>query len=255
MNKAHRPRVLQFAEICKSYGATKALDNVSFSVVEAELVGLLGPNGAGKSTLFQLASGLFAPDGGDIDVFGHSYLQDAHLILSQLGVVFQARSLDLEMTVRANLKFHGGLFGLFGDKLKRRIRAVADLMEIDEVLDKPVRVLSGGNQRRVEIARAMLSEPKLLLLDEPSVGLDTVSRQRLVAHMRKIGSEQGTAILWATHLVDEVEDADRIVILSKGHVVAEGKPAALMAESGTSNLTGAYIAFTGVEGAQVADGA
>ena len=245
MIKTIRPTVLQFSEIRKSYGKTIALDDVTFGVGEAELVGLLGPNGAGKSTLFQVASGLFAPDSGALSLFGHSYLQDAHLILSQLGVVFQARSLDLEMTVRANLKFHGGLFGLFGNRLKRRIAAVIDLMEIDTLLDKPVGTLSGGNQRRVEIARAMLSAPTLLLLDEPSVGLDTVSRLRLVAHMHMIGAEQGTAILWATHIVDEVQNADRIVILNHGRIVADGTPAALMSQTGAANLTDAYVSLSG----------
>ncbi|MCC0025053.1 MAG: ATP-binding cassette domain-containing protein [Hyphomicrobiaceae bacterium] len=245
MIKTNRPTVLQFSEIRKSYGRTVALDGVSLAIGEAELVGLLGPNGAGKSTLFQVASGLFAPDSGTLNLFGHSYLQDAHQILSQLGVVFQARSLDLEMTVRANLKFHGGLFGLFGERLKKRINAVVDLMEIDELLDKPVGTLSGGNQRRVEIARAMLSEPKLLLLDEPSVGLDTVSRLRLVAHMHKIGGEHGTAILWATHIVDEVQNADRIAILNRGRIFAEGSPAALMTQCGAANLTDAYVSLSG----------
>lgn len=245
MIKTIRPTVLQFSDIRKSYGTTVALDGVSFAVGEAELVGLLGPNGAGKSTLFQVASGLFAPDSGALNLFGHSYLQDAHQILSQLGVVFQARSLDLEMTARANLKFHGGLFGLFGDRLKKRIATVSDLMEIDTQLDKPVGTLSGGNQRRVEIARAMLSEPKLLLLDEPTVGLDTVSRLRLVAHMHKIGGEHGTAILWATHIVDEVQDADRIAILNHGRIVAEGTPAALMTQAQAANLTDAYVSLSG----------
>ncbi len=245
MRSENRAKVLVVSGLCKSYGTTVALDDVTFCVREAEMVGLLGPNGAGKSTLFQIASGLFAPDKGSVELFGRGYMHDAHLILSRLGVVFQSRSLDLDMTVRANLKFHGGLFGLFGRVLKARIAAVADTMDIEDLLDRPVRALSGGNQRRVEIARAMLSEPDLLLLDEPSVGLDAAARLNLVKHMRAVGSRDGTAILWATHLVDEVEDADRIILLKSGKVVGDATPTEMIASSGTENLTAAYIALTG----------
>ncbi len=240
-----RPPVLDFCDLGKSYGHTRALEHISFAVKKGEMVGLLGPNGAGKSTLFQLAAGLFAPDTGKVELFGRSYKNDASFILSRLGVVFQSRSLDLDMSVRANLKFHGGLFGLSGRLLKSRLAKVADIMDIEELLDKTVRTLSGGNQRRVEIARALLSEPKLLLLDEPSVGLDAAARRKLVAHMRAVGAREGTAILWATHLVDEVEAADRIVVLRQGQVIAEGTPAQLTAESGQRDLTSAYIALTG----------
>lgn len=237
--------VLRFDKLDKSYGRVPALNGVSFCVHESEVVGLLGPNGAGKSTLFQIASGLFAPDKGEVEIFGHGYTNDAHIILEQLGVVFQTRSLDLDMTVKANLKFHGGLFGLFGRSLKQRIANVSAIMDIEPLLDKPVRTLSGGNQRRVEIARALLSNPQLLLLDEPSAGLDAASRRNLVEHMRKVAATTGAAILWATHLVEEVANADRIVILAKGHVIVEGTPSDLMERTGVADLTEAYIALTG----------
>lgn len=245
--------VLAAEELRKAYGGLEALKGLSFEVRPAELVGLLGPNGAGKSTLFQIAAGLFAPDGGSIAVFGRHYRDDASAILAQLGVVFQSRSIDLDMSVRANLAFHGNLFGLGGAELKARIAEVCSLLDIGDVLGKPVRTLSGGNQRRVEIARALLNRPRLLLMDEPSVGLDPATRRLLVRHMHEVLRRQGTAILWATHLVEEVEAADRILLIAAGRILRTGTPAELMAATGTSTLTDAYVALTGGEPGRPSD--
>jgi ABC-2 type transport system ATP-binding protein len=247
--------VLELNNLSKSYGKTQALKNVTFSIGRAEIVGLLGPNGAGKSTLFQIAAGLFAPDGGGVSVFGLDYRGQAAEILKRLGVVFQARAIDLDMTVRANLAFHGALFGLAGEPLKTRITEVTNLLEIADLLKKPVRALSGGNQRRVEVARALLNAPDLLLMDEPSTGLDPVTREMLVQHMQNVRREHGTSILWATHLVEELENADRIILLVAGEIVHAGSPAELMAASGTGNLTAAYIALTGHQPELAAAGA
>lgn len=244
-----RPTVLSIKDVSKSYGATRALNGLSLDLAEYELVGLLGPNGAGKSTLFQIAAGLFAPDAGTVEVFGLDYKSSAPAILSRLGVVFQARSIDLDMTVRANLAFHGRLFGLWGSALKQRIGEVTELLEIGDLVKKPVRTLSGGNQRRVEIARALINNPQVLLMDEPSTGLDAATRRRLVDHMQWVRQRKGTSILWATHLVDEVADADRIMLIAKGEVLAAGTPAELIARTGTQSLTDAYIALTGITGA------
>lgn len=239
---------LSFAGVSKSYGGQPALRGVDLAVAPGEIVGLLGPNGAGKSTLFQIAAGLFAPDSGRVEVFGQSYLGDAGAILSRLGVVFQARSLDVDITVRANLKFHGGLFGLFGRGLRARITEVCEILDITDLLDRQVRKLSGGNQRRVEIARALMSEPDLLLLDEPTTGLDAAARQNLVRDLRGIVAARGMSVLWATHLVGEVADADRLVLLVAGEVRCTGTPADLMRQSATDDLTAAYIALSGVRG-------
>jgi len=237
--------ILQVTGLRKSYGRTEALRSLSFEMRPAELVGLLGPNGAGKSTLFQIAAGLFAPDSGSVLVFGKTYREHASAILADLGVVFQSRSIDLDMTVRANLAFHGNLFGLSGKALKARIEETTALLEISDLLDKLVRTLSGGNQRRVEIARALLNHPKLLLMDEPSVGLDPTTRRMLVRHMHEVLRRKGTAILWATHLVEEVEHADRVILIAAGQVVRIGTPAELMAAAGVDNLTDAYVALVG----------
>jgi ABC-2 type transport system ATP-binding protein len=237
--------VLDIKDLKKSYRKTQALKGVTMSIDRAEVVGLLGPNGAGKSTLFQIAAGLFAPDSGSVSLFGLDYRRNVADILKRLGVVFQARAIDLDMTVQANLAFHGALFGLSGPTLKARITEVTSLLEIGDLLKKPVRNLSGGNQRRVEVARALLNGPDLLLMDEPSTGLDPVTREMLVQHMQIVRREHGTSILWATHLVEELEKADRVILLVAGEIVHMGSPAELMASSGTDNLTAAYISITG----------
>jgi ABC-2 type transport system ATP-binding protein len=230
----------------KSYGKLVALKGITLDIEGSEVIGLLGPNGAGKSTLFQIAAGLFAPDAGRVELFGLDYKRHSAEILTRLGVVFQSRSLDLDMSVRANLAFHGGLFGLAGKTLKDRVGEVAELLEIADLLKKPVRTLSGGNQRRVEIARALLNHPDLLLMDEPSVGLDATTRRMLVAHMQVVRQKRGTSILWATHLVEEVAHADRIILIRSGEIIRQGTPAELMEAAGVSDLTEAYIALTGV---------
>lgn len=243
---------LALTDVSKSYGSKQALRDVTLQVDEGEVVGLLGPNGAGKSTLFQICAGLFSADSGTVALFGQDYRYAPSAILSRIGVVFQSRSLDADITVRANLRFLGGLFGLWGPDLSKRIGAVSEVLEISDLLSLPVRTLSGGNQRRVEIARALLSQPDLLLLDEPSTGLDPASRQRLVASVRDLAESEGKGILWSTHIAEEVESAARIVLLVDGQVVKDASPAALKQETGTTTLTEAYIALTGDNSAQAA---
>lgn len=244
--------VLSLRDVRKSYKKHEALKGVSLEIGRGEIVGLLGPNGAGKSTLFQIASGLFAPDGGEVKLFALNYRQNGSDILNRLGVVFQSRSLDLDMTVKANLRFHGNLFGLSGKALDARIAEAAELFEVTDLLDKPVRTLSGGNQRRIEIVRALINRPDLLLMDEPSVGLDPRTRKLLVKHVHEVRAKHQTSILWATHLVEEVEHADRIALIVAGQIIRIGTPAELLAAAGTDNLTDAYIALTGVKPVPVA---
>jgi ABC-2 type transport system ATP-binding protein len=236
---------LQFRDVTKSYGKTSALNGVSLEVGAGEFVGLLGPNGSGKTTLFQIAAGLFGPDEGSVSAFGLNYRQSPSEILRRLGVVFQTRSIDLEMSAAANLRFHGALFGLSGKTLAARIEDVTRLMEIDAVAGKTVRTLSGGNQRRVEIARALLNQPELLLMDEPSVGLDPESRRLLNQHIVGLQRSRRVAVLWATHLVEEIEAADRIVLIARGSVLAAGTPAAICKRAGATTLAQAYLTLVG----------
>ena len=239
MSGAETP-VLRLSGVGKSYGRHRALDSVSFEIAEGSFVGLLGPNGAGKSTLFQIVSGLFVPDEGEVALFGLDFRGHAPAILSRLGVVFQSRAIDLDLTVEANLKFHGRLFGLSGRSLADRISEVCDRLGIADRRRRLVRTLSGGEQRRVEVARALLNRPRLLLMDEPTAGLDPASRRKLVAHIHQLVREQATSTLWATHLVDELDQADWLVVLDGGHVVASGPPDEVVAGVGARTLDEAY---------------
>src|SRR5947207_11889077 len=218
--------------VVKTYGSVRAVDGVTLQVARGEFVALLGPNGAGKTTLFQLLSGLFAADGGRIEVMGHDMARDPVPALAQLGIVFQQPTLDLELSVTANLLFHAGLHGIPRAAAKFRIAQELDRLGLKERADDKTAQLSGGNRRRVELARALLHDPSLLLMDEPTVGLDPASRSDLIKLMLTMRAERKVAVLWATHLCDEVPDADRVIVLHRGKVLANTTPARLVAEAG-----------------------
>jgi ABC-2 type transport system ATP-binding protein len=231
--------------VTKRFGSTVALSEVSFDLERGRFVGLLGPNGAGKTTLASLIAGLLAPDSGRIELFGKTLVEDRAWVLERLGMVFQSRSLDLEMSVRANLAFHAALFGLSGRAARARIEELAALLEFEPLLARPVHTLSGGNQRRVEIGRALLNRPLLVLMDEATAGLDPAARPALVEHVHRLCRDQGTSVLWATHLLDEVAAADSLVVLAKGRVLGSGSPDEIVAAARAPDLLTAYIALTG----------
>jgi len=236
---------LLLENVVKSYGPIRAVNGVSLMAKAGEFIALLGPNGAGKSTLFQLLSGLFVPDSGRIEVMGHDMSRDPVPALARLGIVFQQPTLDLELSVTANLMFHAGLHGIPGAIAKPRIEAeLARLGLADRAHDKAAQ-LSGGNRRRVELARALLHEPKVLLMDEATVGLDPRSRTELLKLLLTMRRERAVAVLWATHLCDEVEGADRVMVLHKGKVLADMPPAKLAAEAGAVTIEQAFLAVTG----------
>ena len=228
----------------KSYGANKALDGVSFDVEAGEFVALLGPNGAGKSTLFQLLSGLFTADAGRIAVDGHDMAKDPVPALAALGIVFQQPTLDLELTVEANLLFHAGLHGLPRGPARTRIGEELARLNLADRKGAKVAELSGGNRRRVELARALLHCPRFLLMDEPTVGLDPASRADLRREVHAMRGERGVAVLWATHLCEEVEDAQRIVVLHHGKKLADAPPAEFVAQAGAQSVEEAFLALT-----------
>jgi len=242
-----RQPVLVVKDLVKRFGTVTALDHVSLEVAPGEFVALLGQNGAGKTTLFQLLSGLFVADSGTIHIYGHDIGRDPVPALSGLGIVFQQPTLDLDISVRANLRFHGGLHGLPARVQDDRLAKVMARLALSDVANRKVRELSGGNRRRVELARALMHEPHILLMDEPTVGLDPASRRDLLRHVMELRG-QGVGVLWATHLVDEAEDADRIVILHRGKVLREGEASGLIAETGTGNLAAAFMALTEAKG-------
>jgi ABC-2 type transport system ATP-binding protein len=235
--------------VVKTYGAIRAVDGVSFKASAGDFIALLGPNGAGKTTLFQLLSGLFVPDSGHIEVMGHDMLRDPVPALAKLGIVFQQPTLDLELTVTGNLLFHAGLHGIARAVAKTRIEAeLARLGLAERAHDKTIQ-LSGGNRRRVELARALLHEPRVLLMDEATVGLDPASRGDLLKLMLTMRAERSVAVLWATHLCDEVTDADRVIVLHRGKVLADTTPMHFIKSAGAATIEQAFLAITGAAAA------
>jgi ABC-2 type transport system ATP-binding protein len=230
--------------VSKRYGRTQALAEVSLQVEAGEMVALLGPNGAGKTTLFQLLTGLFVADSGTVEVLGADMRRDPVRALAQLGVVFQQPALDLNLSVRASLRFHADLHGLPSAVSRPRIDGLLERFALTAAASQPARQLSGGNRRKVELLRALLHEPRLLLMDEATVGLDPASRARLVEEVLRARAERGLGVLWATHLVDEAERAQRIVVLHEGKVQWDGTAAALCEAQGQASLQGAFLQLT-----------
>ena len=222
-----------------SYGRRKALADIGFDLPAGRFVVLLGPNGAGKTTLFSLVTRLFSAPAGSIRVFGHDTSREPGAALSLLGVVFQQRTLDLDLTAGQNLIYHAMLHGMaFGDGRRRAKEELARTGLAGEI-DRKVRQLSGGQLRRVEIARALLHAPKLLLCDEATVGLDIGSRAELLRYVRSLVAERQLAILWATHLVDEVGADDTVIVLHKGRILRQGICREILSEGGAAELTAA----------------
>ena len=233
--------------VVKSYGPIRALDGVSLTASAGEFIALLGPNGAGKTTLFQLLSGLFVPDSGRIEIMGHNMLSDPVPALAKLGIVFQQPTLDLELSVTGNLLFHAGLHGIPRPVARTRIAEELARLGLAERANDKAAQLSGGNRRRVELARALLHEPRVLLMDEPTVGLDPASRSDLLAFMLKLRAERSVAVLWATHLCDEVPEADRVAVLHRGKILADSTPAQFVTRAGKSTVEQAFLAMTGAQ--------
>jgi ABC-2 type transport system ATP-binding protein len=238
------PAALEIAKLSHSYGPRLALADVSFRLRPGDFTVLLGLNGAGKSTLFSLATRLYAHRTGEIAIFGAAIDRDPATALSRIGVVFQQPTLDLDLTIEQNLRYHAALHGLPRREVGARIAAELTRVDLVKRRHDKVRQLSGGQRRRVEIARALLHQPRLLLLDEPTVGLDVEGRQFLLDHVRTLCREQGIAVLWATHLIDEVGADARLVILHQGHVMAEGSLSEVLASTGTATIREAFDALT-----------
>ena len=237
---------LDASAISFSYGARQALCEVSFSLAPGRFAALLGPNGAGKSTLIALLTRLYDLQAGDIRVGGHSLREAPREALRQLGVVFQQSTLDLDLSVEQNLRYHAALHGLSRRQTGLRVEAELARQALGERRREKVRELNGGHRRRVEIARALLHEPRLLLLDEASVGLDPASRLALNQHVRTLCLEQGISVLWTTHLLDEVQADDALMILHRGRLVASGQLDHLLLEQG-DDLSGLFARLTHAE--------
>ncbi|VFU06903.1 ABC transporter ATP-binding protein [Methylocella tundrae] len=241
---------LNVAGVSHSYGKRKALDNVSFAVRPASFTVLLGLNGAGKSTLFSLITRLFGVRAGAISIFGWDVSRTPGEALRRLGVVFQARTLDLDLSVEQNLRYHAALHGMGAAETKARsVEVLTKVDMLDRVNDK-VRALSGGQMRRVEIARALLHRPRMLLLDEPTVGLDVKARSDILTHVRSLIASEGIGVLWATHLIDEIESSDDVVVLHRGKLLDKGKVAEVCARAGVASMSAAFNRLAGVDAAE-----
>lgn len=225
------------------FGPRRVLKDVGFEIAAGDFTVLLGLNGAGKTTLFSLATRLYAQAEGVIRVFGIDIRARPSDCLRQIGAVFQQPTLDLDLSVEQNLHYHAALQGLSRRQATVRIEAEVPRVGLADRLNDKVRRLSGGQRRRVEIARALLHQPRLLLLDEPTVGLDIESRQFLLDHVRGLCREEGIAALWATHLIDEVGEGAKVVVLHKGEVLAAGSAMQVLGDSRPAMMRAAFEAL------------
>jgi ABC-2 type transport system ATP-binding protein len=236
---------LSVENVSYAYGAKKALDGVNFSVRRGECAILLGPNGAGKSTLFALITRLYDSREGRVVINGFDVRRDSRRALAGLGVVFQQPTLDPDLSVLQNLHYHCDLHGLPRWTANARIREELERQGMYARRWEKVRQLNGGHRRRVEIARALLHQPALLLLDEPTVGLDVPSRRAIVEYVHRLCAERQVAVLWASHLIDEIHAGDRLLILHQGRLRAQGAVADILAETQTANVGEAFQKLTG----------
>jgi ABC-2 type transport system ATP-binding protein len=216
--------LVQVEGISKKFGDFTAVNNISFQVNHREIFGFLGPNGAGKSTTIKMICTLLAPTGGRIIVDGHDVIHDADAVRSAIGIVFQDNTLDSGLTAQENLEFHCMMYHIPRPERPQRIKDVLNLMELAEFKDRLVKTFSGGMRRRLEIARGLLHEPRLLILDEPTVGLDPQTRNYIWQYVRQLREQHDTTVFMTTHYMDEAENCDRIAVIERGKIIALDTP-------------------------------
>ncbi|MFO0980578.1 MAG: ATP-binding cassette domain-containing protein [Planctomycetota bacterium] len=229
---SERAPVIDVNDLCFRYGARTALDRVTFQVGQGEIFGLLGPNGGGKTTLFRILATLYRPGSGHVRILGHDVTQHAAAVRGVIGIVFQAPSLDKKLTVRENLHHQGHLYGLRGRVLRERIDALLERLKLTDRGSDLVQTLSGGLARRVELAKGLLHRPAVLLLDEPSTGLDPGARRSLWEELDRLRKSEQTTVIVTTHIMEEADGCDRIALLDCGRLIALATPDALKDEMG-----------------------
>ena len=234
-------QIISIDGLCKSFGDVKAVQNLSFQVKKGELFAFLGVNGAGKSTTISILCGQLAKDAGTVFVCGEDVEKGMEKICRKLGVVFQSSVLDKALTVRDNLQSRAALYGITGKEFKKRLVELASLLDFENLLNRTVGKLSGGQRRRIDIARAILHKPELLILDEPTTGLDPQTRKLLWDVVRNLRRTDGMTVLLTTHYMEEAADADYVVIIDSGKISAEGTPLELK-----NKYTGDFITLYGV---------
>lgn len=238
--------IIEISGLSKSFGNIKAVNDLSFRVKEGELFAFLGVNGAGKSTTISIICGQLAPDGGEVLVRGLDISENIEKIKSELGVVFQSSVLDRALSVKDNLKSRAALYGIHGKAFEKRLAELCDMLELSELLRRPIGKLSGGQRRRIDIARALLHSPRILILDEPTTGLDPQTRRAVWQVIEKLRREEKLTVFLTTHYMEEAADADYVVILDSGAIAAEGSPIELK-----NRYTGDFITLYDLSEEQV----
>ena len=238
--------MIEISHLSKSFGTVKAVQDLSFQVRKGELFAFLGINGAGKSTTINIMCGQLAKDAGRVCIDGADLDENADRIKRSLGVVFQNSVLDKHLSVRDNLESRAALYGISGKAFRERLEELADLLDFHDLLNRTLGKLSGGQRRRIDIARALLHRPKILVLDEPTTGLDPQTRNLLWNVIHDLRKQENMTVFLTTHYMEEAADADYVVILDSGKIAAEGTPLALK-----NTYTGDFITLYGVEEAQV----
>lgn len=238
--------IIEAKNLTKSFGDIKAVDDISFAVNKGEIFAFLGPNGAGKSTTIKMMTTMLRPTSGLLKLAGHDVTKERDSARKSFGIVFQDPSLDEELTAYENMNLHAVLYGISKSKRKQQIEELLTLVELWNRKDSMIKTYSGGMRRRLEIARGLLHEPKILFLDEPTLGLDTQTRNLMWDYVKKLSQEKGMTIFFTTHYLDEAEAvAERIAIIDHGTIVARGTTPELCKQTNTKTLEDAYLKLTG----------
>ena len=238
--------MIRVQHLVKRFGEFAAVDNISFDVARGEIFAFLGPNGAGKTTTIKMLTTLLAPTSGTLEIDGLNPTEHQHEVRSRFGIVFQDPSLDQDLTAWENMDLHGVLYHVPRKVRRERSETLLKLFELWERKDSPVKQFSGGMKRRLEIARGFLHTPKILFLDEPTLGLDPQSRNQLWTHVKNLNQTEGVTVFLTTHYMDEAERvAQRIAVIDHGRIVATGSPAELKTQTGKESLEDAFLALTG----------
>lgn len=222
--------IIEIEDLHKSFKDVKAVDGITFNVKEGELFSFLGVNGAGKSTTINIISGILQKDSGKVSVCGYDIDKNCSDIKSKIGIVFQNSVLDKKLNVYENLKYRASLYGIYGNEFKSRLSEMTELLDLDEILKRPIQKLSGGQKRRIDIARALIHNPRLLILDEPTTGLDPKTRITVWKVIEKLRKESGLTVFLTTHYMEEAGESDYVVIIDSGKISAEGTPHGLKNE-------------------------
>lgn len=234
--------LIKIERLYKSFGDVTAVNDLSFKVKRGELFAFLGVNGAGKSTTINVICGQLKKDGGSVEICGTSLDENADEIKRKIGVVFQFSALDKDLSVKENLESRAALYGIYGEEFKKRLAVLADNLAFKDFLNRPIGKLSGGQRRRVDVARALIHDPEILILDEPTTGLDPQTRNALWNFISDLRTKNGTTVFLTTHYMEEAADADYVIILNKGKIAAEGTPLQLK-----NAYTGDFITLYGAD--------